>query len=163
MFLCFVTMLLIPVSLLFIKEADSAAVPSTQGLLVGDKGQEIESHKDMPIFLEAIRKVETGGLPNSGIGAKGDNGKSLGPYQIQKAYWMDSMVKGGWEQCLNDKGYSEVVMLRYFNRYEPKALREGDWETLARLHNSGPKWRKKKEKTDAYWAKVTAYIPKPKK
>ena len=111
-------------------------------------------HPDLNKFMAAIREVETGGLPNGGLGAKGDKGKSYGPYQIQKAYWQDARMPGGWEQCLNDKEYSEEVMLRYFQRYEKKALENGDWETLARLHNSGPNWKKKKKATQAYWDKV---------
>ena len=34
-------------------------------------------------------------------------------------------------------------MLAYARRYEPEALRRGDWRVLARLHNAGWNWRNK--------------------
>ena len=109
--------------------------------------------KGLDQFLEAIRLAETGGMKDNGIGAKGDAGKSYGPYQIQKAYWQDSKLKGTWEQCLTDKAYSEKVMIAYWKRYCPKAFEAGDWETLARVHNGGPKGHTKKA-TLKYWEKV---------
>jgi len=111
--------------------------------------------KGLDQFLKAIRLVETGGIKDNGIGAKGDNGKSFGPYQIQKAYWTDSRLTGTWEQCLTDKAYSEKVMIAYWKRYCPKAFEAGDWETLARIHNGGPKGHKKNA-TVKYWEKVKA-------
>ena len=111
-------------------------------------------------FVNAIRQVETGGMKDNGLGAIGDKGRSYGPYQIQKVYWIDSKVSGSWDRCLNDKAYSESVMLAYFKRYAPKALEAGDWETLARLHNSGPNWKKKTSRTDGYWAKVKKNLEK---
>ena len=48
-------------------------------------------------------------------------------------------------------------MLGYFMRYEPEALANGDWETLARLHNGGPNWREKLVATARYWSKVMAH------
>ena len=101
-------------------------------------------------FLDAIRRVETGA---TGIGAVGDGGRALGPYQIHKAYWQDSGVPGRYEDCLRDTAYSERVVLAYMKRYAPKALAAGDWETLARIHNGGPKGHTKKA-TLGYWAKV---------
>ena len=109
--------------------------------------------KGLDQFLKAIRKVETGVMKDEGIGAKGDNGRSIGPYQIQKGYWLDSKVAGKWEQCLTDKDYSEKVMIAYWKRYCPKAFEAGDWETLARIHNGGPKGHTKKA-TLGYWVKV---------
>ena len=100
-------------------------------------------------FFHAIGQVESGHDDN----AVGDGGASIGRYQIQRAYWIDSRIPGRYEQ-VKDKAYAERVMLAYFKRYAPKALDAGDWETLSRLHNSGPAWAKKKHKTDAYWAKV---------
>ena len=111
--------------------------------------------KGLREFLDAIRYAETGGMKDNGIGAKGDNGQSYGPYQIQKAYWQDSKLKGTWEQCLTDKDYSEKVMIAYWKRYCPKAFEAGDWEVLARVHNGGPKGHAKKA-TVKYWEKVKA-------
>ena len=115
--------------------------------------------KGLREFLDAIRYAETGGMKDNGIGAKGDNGQSYGPYQIQKAYWQDSKLKGTWEQCLTDKDYSEKVMIAYWKRYCPKAFEAGDWEVLARIHNGGPKGHNKKA-TLGYWSKVQKEMAK---
>ena len=99
-------------------------------------------------FLHAIGTVESGHDDN----AVGDGGASLGRYQIQRAYWIDSRIPGRYEQ-VKDKAYAERVMLAYFKRYAPKALDAGDWETLARIHNGGPRGHRKAA-TLPYWAKV---------
>lgn len=105
---------------------------------------------DLDGFLRAVHRVETGGR----VGAiRGDSGRSLGPLQIQRAYWQDSGVTGRYGDCVRLE-YSRRVAVAYFRRYEPQALRRGDWETLARLHNAGPGWRKYRRATDGYWAKV---------
>ena len=111
-------------------------------------------------FLDAIRRVETGSLPNAGKGAVGDKGASIGPYQIQRAYHADARMKvGKYEDCSSDATYSEQTMLAYFARYAPKALESKDWETLARVHNGGPKGHTKKA-TIGYWAKVKKELGK---
>ena len=116
--------------------------------------------KDTRVFLDAIRRVETGGLPNAGKGAVGDKGASIGPYQIQRAYHADARMKAGkYEDCSTDATYSEQTMLAYFARYAPKALEAKDWETLARVHNGGPKGHTKKA-TLGYWAKVKKEMSK---
>lgn len=117
-------------------------------------GSASAGEKEMRRFLDALQRVETGGLPAAGIGAVGDHGASIGPYQIQRAYWTDSRQKSGrYEDCLRDAKYSERVMLDYWRRYCPGALASENWETLARVHNGGPKGHKKRA-TDGYWAKV---------
>lgn len=102
----------------------------------------------------AIGKVESSHNDN----AIGDGGKSIGRYQIQWAYWKDATDFdkniGGKYDDVKDKDYAEKVMTAYFTRYEPEALKEKDWEVLSRLHNSGPNWANKKEKTDKYWEKI---------
>lgn len=111
-------------------------------------------------FLDAIRRVETGGLPNAGKGAVGDKGASIGPYQIQRAYHSDARMKSGkYEDCSASHAYSEQTMLAYFARYAPKALESKDWQTLARVHNGGPKGHTKKA-TLGYWAKVQKEMSK---
>ena len=116
--------------------------------------------KDTRRFLDAIRRVETGGLPNAGANAVGDKGASIGPYQIQRAYWEDARMKDGrYQDCLADHVYSERTMRAYFQRYAPKALAAGDWEVLARIHNGGPKGHTKKA-TEAYWLKVKKEMSK---
>lgn len=83
----------------------------------------------------------------------GDDGRSIGPYQITKEYWFDAeMQHGVYGDCLR-KSYAESVMLRYWERWCPGAREAGDWETLARVHNGGPRGAEK-ESTVAYWARV---------
>ena len=99
--------------------------------------------------LNAIRVVETGGSPNDGIGAVGDGGKALGPYQIWKAYWIDANINchRKYSEVLNDKELSEKVVYRYMKRYQSKALQRllsgngtiYDVERVSRTHNGGPK------------------------
>jgi hypothetical protein len=116
--------------------------------------------KDTRRFLDAIRRVETGGLPNAGKDAVGDKGASIGPYQIQRAYHADARMKTGrYEDCSTSHAYSEQTMLAYFARYAPKALESKDWETLARVHNGGPKGHTKKA-TLGYWSKVQKEMAK---
>jgi len=107
--------------------------------------------KDTQRFLDAIKRVETGA--GSGLGVVGDNGKALGPMQIHKVYWIDSRVSGLYEQCGTSREYSDKVVLAYMQRYAPRALAEKNWETLARIHNGGPKGHQKKA-TVGYWNKV---------
>lgn len=114
----------------------------------------IAGEKEMRRFLDAVRRVETGGLPAAGIGAVGDKGASIGPYQIQRAYWSDARMRSGrYEDCSASHAYSERVMRAYWTRYCPDALRSENWEVLARVHNGGPKGAKKKA-TEIYWQKV---------
>jgi hypothetical protein len=100
-------------------------------------------------LLDAIRQVESGGNCN----AVGDGGRSIGPYQIQRAYWQDSGVTGQYSRC-REVGYSERVMLAYWKRYCPG----GNYEALARTHNGGPSRRG----TDGYWRQVKAQLRKGK-
>jgi hypothetical protein len=105
-------------------------------------------------FVKAIHAVETG----TRLGAiKGDNGRALGPLQIHKACWIDSRVPGNYQQCSN-LFYSIKVMEAICLRYEPKALKENDFESLARLWNAGPNWRKRLKATDSYWLKVKKHL-----
>ena len=116
--------------------------------------------------LGYIRLVETGGMPNGGIGALGDGGKAFGPYQIWSPYWQDSRVKGSHAHCLNSKAYSEKVMQGYMFRYAPRELGRlmagkgtmADVEKVSRIHNGGPKGWKRKS-TLGYWAKIKRKIP----
>ncbi len=100
---------------------------------------------DYAIFLEAIRRVETGGLPNNGRAAVGDDRKSIGPYQIQWRYFYDAIEGTGEQYRRCEEGrLSIAVMTGYFLRYCPTAFLEGDWGKCARVHNGGPNgWKKK--------------------
>ena len=106
---------------------------------------------DLRPLFDAIRQVETGGDPHP-ANAIGDHGVSLGPYQIKKQYWRDSGVPGGYER-VRERSYAERVMIAYWQRFCPFALGQGDWRTLARVHNGGPNgpWD---PRTITYWQRV---------
>ena len=103
-----------------------------------------------PALLAAIRQVESHGNDK----AVGDGGKAIGPYQVWRVYWQDAVehdktIGGKYEDCYNP-AYAEKVVRAYMARYAPKGA---SLETLARIHNGGPKGHQK-EATVAYWAKV---------
>lgn len=108
-------------------------------------------------LLDAMEKVESGGRPR----AVGDGGRSRGPLQIQAPYWRDATktgrVKWDYKTHVWDRDKSRAVTKMYWQRYAPEAYRRGDMETLARIHNGGPKGHKKAA-TKAYWSKVKGKI-----
>jgi hypothetical protein len=106
--------------------------------------------------LDAIQVVETGGERDAGRSALGDSGRSLGPLQIQRAYWLDAGVPGRYEDCC-DPAYARAVAIAYWKRWCPAALAEVDAETLARVHNGGPRGMQKPA-TRAFWEKVSAVL-----
>jgi hypothetical protein len=90
-------------------------------------------------FWRALHQVETSGRHGAILG---DNGKSLGPLQISRAYHADSRVAGSYEQ-VTDLAYARRVATAYLKRYAPQAWESGDVETLARIHNGGARGHKK--------------------
>lgn len=106
------------------------------------------SAKDIHDLFRALAKVES----NNNDNAVGDSGASIGRYQIQYVYWKDSGVKGSYKQVKN-KAYAEKVMLAYWQKHCPKALKSLDFQTLAKCHNGGPKGYKMKA-TQKYWNAV---------
>lgn len=104
--------------------------------------------KHVDPLLNAIRVVESNGRHD----VVGDGGRAIGPYQIHYRYWKDSGVKGRWQQC-RDREYAENVMRAYWKRYCPDAMKNGNWQKLARVHNGGPKGHVRKSTLD-YWQKV---------
>jgi len=119
--------------------------------------------------LNAIRIVETGSQRNDGIGAVGDNGKALGPYQIWEVYWRDAKIKNReYKEVLNDKKLSEQVIHNYMKRYQRKSLKRlkrgignlKDIELISRTHNGGPQGLKK-EATVSYFHKVREVLYGP--
>lgn len=86
-------------------------------------------------LLTAIRTVESGGNDNC---KDGDGGRAIGPFQIHRDYWIDSRVPGDYEDC-RDRGYAERVVEAYMKRWCPEAWDSRDAETIARIHNGGPK------------------------
>ena len=109
-------------------------------------------------FLDALRQVESSGNDK----AVGDNGNAIGAYQIWRDYWQDAVefdktIGGKYADCFN-RQYSERVVVAYLNRYAPEGA---SWETLARIHNGGPKGYKIKA-TEEYWQKVKRELQKQK-
>ena len=111
-------------------------------------------------LFDAIREVETGSEPNGGRDAIGDGGDSIGPYQIQKAYWIDATeydkTIGGVYKDVKDKDYAEKIMRSYWKRYGRK---QPSAEELSRLHNGGHAGcTTLYDNTTKYWEKVRPII-----
>ena len=103
------------------------------------------------IFI-AIRQVESNGDDR----AIGDGGRSLGPYQISRAYWQDAnehLERRGrrtydYDTLVWDSLTSEIIMSAYWDRYGAKTL-----EDKARMHNGGPRGHLR-DSTLVYWERV---------
>jgi hypothetical protein len=102
-------------------------------------------------FFRALHIVETSGRTGPILG---DNGKALGPLQIHKSYHTDSRVAGDYSRVA-DLEYSKRVATAYLKRYAPAAWAAGDVETLARVHNGGPRGHLKSA-TKGYGVRVKA-------
>ena len=86
-------------------------------------------------FWRALHLVETSGRTGPIIG---DGGKALGPLQIHRGYHQDSRVAGDYSRVA-ELDYSKRVATAYLKRHAPEAWAKGDVETLARVHNGGPR------------------------
>jgi hypothetical protein len=111
---------------------------------------------DLDPVLDAIRIVETGGEENPSE-AVGDNGRSIGPFQISRAYWQDALehdpsIGGTYTDC-KDETYARQVVRAYLCRY----VKTWNDQTVARTHNGGPSGAKKKS-TIKYWNKVRKHL-----
>lgn len=106
-------------------------------------------------FLVILNKVEASGR-HSNV-PDGDSGHAKGPFQVHYQYWKDSGVVGSYSQC-SDYNYSVRVVTAYLNRYEKQAIQLHDYESLARLHNSGPQWRKNRVLSNGYWQRFQKAI-----
>ena len=102
-------------------------------------------------FWRAIHLVETSGRTGPILG---DGGKALGPLQIHRGYHQDSRVAGDYSRVA-DLDYSKKVATAYLKRYAPAAWAAGDVETLARVHNGGPRGHLKAA-TKSYGVRVKA-------
>ena len=112
-----------------------------------------KARNDLRPFLDALAKVES----NHDDSAVGDNGKAIGRYQIWQVYWSDAIeyvpaIKGQYND-VKSKDYAERIIVAYLIRYARAAVKAKDWETLARIHNGGPKGATKRA-TLKYWKKI---------
>ena len=113
---------------------------------------------DWARFFTALAEVETGNRsdPDHYVG---DQGRSLGRYQISKAYWKDALkadpsIGGKYEDCTNP-AYARKIVRAYLLRYARRAVENGDEASaiiLARTHNGGPNGRSKRA-TEGYGKK----------
>lgn len=114
---------------------------------------------DRADILEAIRFVESSGRRNP---PDGDNGKAIGQYQIHRVYWFDAnefdQTLGGKYQDCRKRAYAERVIDAYMRRFAKQAWAEGDGQTIARIHNGGPKGHEKAS-TEGYWQRVKQRLP----
>ena len=76
-----------------------------------------------------------------GPGTTGEHGE-VGPYQITLAYWRDAKMPDGTFQDCEDAAYAQRVMVRYWRRYCPLALRDRDYRVLPAVHHWGPRGAK---------------------
>jgi hypothetical protein len=115
------------------------------------------------VLLDAIRFVESGNRDNV---PDGDDGKAIGPYQIHKVYWFDAnefdqSLGGTYQQC-RKRDYAERVIDAYMRRHAKRAWAIGDGQTIAKVHNGGPKGHQKNA-TKGYWQRVRKQLPAPRK
>ena len=119
-------------------------------------------------FWVAIKQVESSGNEN----AVGDNGRSIGPLQIQRNYYNDAVERSPslqsgkyagytYENCKGPGSfeYSRAVAESYMNRYatEERLGHRPTFKDMARIHNGGPNGYKM-EATVKYWEKVNKIL-----
>lgn len=119
---------------------------------------EYESAVDLQQVFQIIRTVETGSHPDP-YSAVGDNGRSIGPYQISRAYHKDAIdhdesLYGIDYEGMRDEHMAEVIMIAYFERWVPTPW---TFESLCRTHNGGPQGRFR-DSTLPYWKKCQELI-----
>ena len=122
------------------------------GYLPGDLQAKINPY--LRPLLDALVQVESSGRDD----AVGDNGNALGSLQIWRVYWSDALEHepaiGGAYEDVRTRVYAERVVVAYWLRYAAAAVRDGDMQRLARVHNGGPRGHRK-QATFAYWQRVS--------
>ena len=105
-------------------------------------------------LLDALVQVESSGRDD----AVGDSGNALGALQVWRVYWSDALehapALGGAYEDVRTRVYAERVVVAYWLRYAATAVRDGDLQRLARVHNGGPRGHRKPA-TVAYWQRVS--------
>lgn len=115
-----------------------------------------DANDPFPQVLRAMIQVESGGDPE----AIGDGGRAIGVLQIHRAYWIDAMKALGrdWPyEDAKDPVKAVAACRAYCWRYARHYNRPWTAETIARIHNGGPRgWDK--PATIRYYRKVQAAI-----
>lgn len=102
-------------------------------------------------FFLAICAVESNNNPKAHN--KSENARGI--VQIREKCLIDSNQYGKTKYLHSDcfdPEISKIVCFNYLARYSKK--HNWDFEKMARLWNSGPNWKSKKNLTDNYWGKV---------
>lgn len=105
-------------------------------------------------LLDAICHVESGGDCN----AVGDQGRSVGPYQIMSGVVSDVNRVYGTNYTLDDRrdpAKAREICRLYLSHYGDRA--GGTPEAYARVWNGGPRGHRKAA-TVAYWQRVQAVL-----
>lgn len=101
----------------------------------------------------AICQVESSGGKDK---RDGDNGKAIGPFQIHRGYWEDAtyFLQVDWPYSdARDMSKARAVVHAYTRHYARRYKLPWTPETIARIHNGGPRgWSK--NATLPYWSKV---------
>lgn len=109
--------------------------------------------------LKAMIQVESKGDPE----AIGDGGRAIGVLQIHRDYWTDatSFLGVSWPYSdARDPVKAAAAVRAYTAHYAAHYGRPWTAETIARIHNGGPRgWEK--ASTRPYWAKVKAAMADP--
>jgi hypothetical protein len=107
------------------------------------------ANKDIPDkFFSVLSQIESNNKPNT----IGDNGLAIGIYQIHEIYFKDalqydeSLRKYKYSDCFNS-GIAKLIVRAYMSKY----AKDFSFEEMARLHNGGPNFRNKINKTNKYW------------
>ena len=105
-------------------------------------------------ILAALRTVESGDREDA---PDGDGGAAIGPYQIHRAYWLDAIgeepaIGGVYEDCRR-RDYAGRIVGAYMRHYAARAWARGEAETIARIHNGGPRGAQLAS-TLGYWQRV---------
>ncbi|MCG3198551.1 MAG: hypothetical protein GHCLOJNM_03054 [bacterium] len=89
----------------------------------------------------ALRRIEQGHPGREVSSAMSDGGRTRGPYRIGRGNIEDVNRRFGtdytWADA-DDPEKAEQIILLYWLIWCPEAVRTGDWETCARIHNGGP-------------------------
>jgi Destabilase len=108
------------------------------------------AHLDMSKFLDCLDNKESSNRTDH---RDGDNGQSIGFFQIKESYWKDAVEFdksiGGTYQDVRKPEYAMKVITAYMRRYAPA---NATYKDLALIHQGGPKGHLRNSKTaKEYW------------